>query len=48
MSDPIESPHPDTIARILGALTMVLGAIAGWDDAGARMRLPATTGYRQR
>ncbi len=28
MSDPIESSHPDTVARILGALTLVLGAIA--------------------
>ena len=29
MSDPIESSHPEIIARILGALTLVLGAIAG-------------------
>jgi len=29
MSDPIESSQPEIIARILGALTLVLGAIAG-------------------
>ena len=29
MSDPIESSRPEIIARILGALTLVLGAIAG-------------------
>ena len=28
MSDPIESSQPEIIARILGALTLVLGAIA--------------------